>query len=446
MTPEIIEFYVENPGLVTREVKQLLIALSDCYDVAKRYTGIFCQIKLDDGKISGYGGGGDSSVTIDNVCKKLLKEKKIGRFNEELDVDNSCGGGGGGHKREPVKNYAEEIVRLKENAEYTLSELIEFIILLNQTNDETGTNNAKISELEKNIETFLSKDKSLQKIKTSSSSSSGSSGSTEQPPLMFLENCKNPYTCWIDSLLYFLYGFTSDKLIKYYINNKISNNFLIASEYIKFGKDLKDQCILKVNNWNENFLRSLLFQTNEYNPNGMNDPVQVLENILETIRGTSTTEAINRKKPDSISQLIKPKDEINNKIQITEDNFYSTFYEGTTISDLMNNFLFQSCAARRSRVTSKYRSLLVPKIKIPFFNLGNPEAAQVNFNLKSFIVYKGGSHYVCYFIYNDQWWYYNDLIVDSSFRKKDSLEAISQEIENSTDYIILYNYERIAQT
>ena len=97
MTPEIIEFYVENPGLVTREVKQLLIALSDCYDVAKRYTGIFCKVAIDDKKIQKYGDGGEKEA-----CQKLLEEKKMGRFNKELNVDNGCGGGGNGMKKQRV--------------------------------------------------------------------------------------------------------------------------------------------------------------------------------------------------------------------------------------------------------------------------------------------------------------------------------------------------------
>ena len=444
MTPEIIEFYVENPGLVTREVKQLLIALSDCYDVAKRYTGIFCEIAIDEDKIEAYGGG-----DVDEACKKLLKEKKMGRFNEDLNVDNGCGGGGGGgggQKREPVKNYADEIERLKKiekNKELSISELIEFIMYLDQTNDETKKNNTEISKLKDDLELLLSKNyKSLQNIKKSSSSSSGSSGSTEQPPLMFLNNCIDPYTCWIDSLLYFLYGFSNVNYYSYFTKNNFTENFMMAFEYIKFGKDLKDQCILQINKWNVNFLQRLLPQQNEYRIEGFNDPAQVLENILETIQGTSTTEAERQEKPDPISQLIKPKDESIIDYEITQDNFYNTFYEDTKIKDLLNNFLFQTCAGRRGKSSSRYRSLLLANIKIPIYN--GETAANINYNLQSFIVHKGGIHYVCYFNNSGQWWYYNDLA--NNFTKENSLEDIKKKIDSTTDYIILYNYARVLQT
>jgi hypothetical protein len=445
MTPEIIEFYVENPGLVTREVKQLLIALSDCYDVAKRYTGIFCEIKLDEDKISGYGGGGG----FDEACKKLLKEKKMGRFNENWVVDNGCGGGGGGKVREPVKNYAEEIKRLEKietNKELSINELIEYIMYLYETNDQTGKNNSQISKLKYDLETLLIKNnKSLQNIKKSSSSSSGSSGSTEQPLLMFLNNCKKPYTCWIDSLLYFLYGFSNVNYYSYFIKNNFSEKFLIAFEYIKFGKELKDECILNINgiNWNVNFLQSLLPGRNEYSYIGMNDPVQVLENILGTIAGTSTTEAESLKRPDHISQLIKPRNETKTEITIDQATFYNNFYEGTKIYEEKNNFLFQSCAGRRLKDKSKYKSLLLANIDIPIFKDNSENPDRVTYELKSFIVYKGGSHYVCYFNNSGQWWYYNDLAADNKFTFKNNLDDITKEIDTSrTDYIILYNYQK----
>ena len=433
MTPEIIEFYVENPGLVTREVKQLLIALSDCYDVAKRYTGIFCEIKLDDGKISGYNGGG-----VDKACTKLLKEKKMGRFNQELVIPDYCGGGGGGRVREPVKNYAEEIERLEKNTELTLNELLEYIIFLNQTNDETKINDAKIGELKKDMENILNKNNSLQKIKQNASLSVSSS-STDQPLLMFLKNCTNPYTCWIDSLLYFLYGISNLNNFNYYMKENFSENFIIAFQFIIYGKDLKNQCILQINDkWNVNFLRMLLPQNNEYNEAGFNDPVQVLENILGTIDGNTTLHSA----PGNphISQLIYPNHEPKNFIVAKKDNFYSLFYAQTTIGDLKENFLFQSCAGRRGKNNSRYKSLLLATINIPIFK-SNSENFYI-FELKSFIVHKGGTHYVCYFNNSGQWWYYNDLV--NEFTKENSLKDIKQKIDTSrTDYIILYNYGRL---
>jgi hypothetical protein len=47
MTPEIIQFYVENPCLVTSEVRQALRCLSVCYGIAKRKTGIFGTLDID---------------------------------------------------------------------------------------------------------------------------------------------------------------------------------------------------------------------------------------------------------------------------------------------------------------------------------------------------------------------------------------------------------------
>jgi len=433
MTPEIIEFYVENPGLVTREVKQLLIALSDCYDVAKRYTGIFCKIAIDDEKITAYGGG-----DVDEACKKLLKEKKMGRFNEELNVDNGCGGGGGGKvfRKAYVEIQPETIEKTQEflkdekNKENFLNHLLEEL----QATLAQNTN-ANIDFLKKSIQEQLNLNNSLQKIKQNASSS-GSSGSTEQPLLMFLNNCIKPYTCWIDSLLYFLYGTNSNS--NYYMKKKFRQNFYLAFEYLTKGANTNN-CLINIdNNWNVEFLQSLLPQQNEYSYIGMNDPVQVLENILETIRGTTLLE--NAPGKPQISQLIYP-DHEPEYVVATQNNFYNLFYEKTVINDRMNNFLFQTCAGRRGKSSSKYKSLLLANITIPIYN--GETSANINYNLQSFIVYKGGSHYVCYFKYNNDWWYYNDLV--NNFTKENSLEEITTKI-NKTDYIILYNYGRVVQT
>jgi hypothetical protein len=435
MTPEIIEFYVENPGLVTREVKQLLIALSDCYDVAKRYTGIFCKIAIDEDKIEKYGGGGGSDIT-DNACKKLLEEKKMGRFNKELNVDNGCGGGN--QKREPVKNYAKEIERLKLNTQYTLIELIEYVIYLDELNkasDTIGKYDREIKMREKEIDEMLKKDYQIKENEISLSNSSD-----QQPPLMFLENCIRPFTCWIDSLLYFLYGISNIKNYDYYMKEDFGIYFLIAYTYLTNSRN-KNNCLLIIDNkyWNEEFLQRLLPQKNEYNKHGFNDLVKVLENILGTIVGNTTLDSA----PGnfSISQLIYPDHEPIDYIKATQNNFYNLFYEATKIGDLKNNFLFQTCAGRRLKADSKYKSLLLPTINIPIFL----PAKNFEYELKSFIVHKGGNHYVCYFNYDGQWWYYNDLA--KNFTKEGSLEDISTKIENSkTYYIVLYNYKRVEQT
>ena len=175
----------------------------------------------------------------------------------------------------------------------------------------------------------------------------------------------------------------------------------------------------------------------------MNDPVQVLENILGTIAGTSTTEAESLKRPDHISQLIKPRNETKTEITIDQATFYNNFYEGTKIYEEKNNFLFQSCAGRRLKDKSKYKSLLLANIDIPIFKDNSENPDRVTYELKSFIVYKGGSHYVCYFNNSGQWWYYNDLAADNKFTFKNNLDDITKEIDTSrTDYIILYNYQK----
>ena len=84
MTPEIIQFYVENPCLVTSEVRQALRCLSVCYGIAKRKTGIFGTLDIDFTKyINTDNNENDLSINFTTFLTEIFKSKKMKSIAKE---------------------------------------------------------------------------------------------------------------------------------------------------------------------------------------------------------------------------------------------------------------------------------------------------------------------------------------------------------------------------
>ena len=84
MTPEIIQFYVENPCLVTSEVRQALRCLSVCYGIAKRKTGIFGTLNIDFTKyINTNNTENDLSINFTTFLTEIFKSKKMKSIAKE---------------------------------------------------------------------------------------------------------------------------------------------------------------------------------------------------------------------------------------------------------------------------------------------------------------------------------------------------------------------------
>ena len=465
MTPEIIEFYVENPGLVTREVKQLLIALSDCYDVAKRYTGIFCKVAIDDEKISGYGGGG--SDIIEKASQKLLKEKKMGRFNEELNVDNGCGGGGGGQKIVPFKRLTTE--DLKENSQHSkdlqeaiqeslnqnLSENLD-ILLLEQDKLNKHLSNIKkfkdfrysalISDLEKRISNNENTIKKLLDKKIKTKPKGDKITDAADIPLFFFNYANN--SCWIDSLIYFLYGPDAAKKFYFFSTGVFDENFRQIQQYIEINPKMYG---VIGNIWNNEFLQTLFFPKNNYKRSGYNDPADVLSTILEIwdIIGNQ-----NQVKPDGFgtqsSQLILSA-QIPNITDQIEENFFKSTYK-YSFNGFPQNILLQSPTTGRAEQHNRnenytaMKKLILPEIKVNEFpkDYSEPQR-QATYKLISFLVNLGdGIHYVCYFLRNSQWWKYDDSNLEHKFElisgEITNLNIISNNNNSQLAKIVLYNY------
>ena len=453
MTPEIIEFYVENPGLVTREVKQLLIALSDCYDVAKRYTGIFCEIKLDDGKISGYGVGG-SDIT-DNACKKLLKEKKMGRFNEELVVDNGCGGGGGGVNRQRVLyNPAYDNVESKEYKEFIEAKIAQGKILdwdieikrlekykTDNSTDKTAIQQCdatiKILEKQKNIYKQKLDEKSKKYIADRSGKNKDKKLENTENPLFFLQNQNN--SCWIDSIIYFLYAIDNFN-DSYFFKPLYIAYFTNIGDFINNSKNKNSYGSL---DWDQNFLRSLL--TSEYQSRGFNDVAEVANVIFDQllfIREIQTTSEETRYFINS--QYLLSDGNSNN---LDQNSFFLTLFPNYLFTDFPRNLILQNPTNHQSQykaiVTGNLeylRSVLIDNIIVP--NNVFSTTTTATYKLVSFIVNTGdGVHFICYFLKNSQWWKYNDSKTDLKFEKKNNLKRIQTEIASEPNSkIVLYNY------
>ena len=84
MTPEIIQFYVENPCLVTSEVRQALRCLSVCYGIAKRKTGIFGTLDIDFTKyINTDNNENDLDIDFTEFLTEIFKSKKMKSIAKE---------------------------------------------------------------------------------------------------------------------------------------------------------------------------------------------------------------------------------------------------------------------------------------------------------------------------------------------------------------------------
>ena len=84
MTPEIIQFYVENPCLVTSEVRQALRCLSVCYGIAKRKTGIFGTLNIDFTKyINTDNDENNLSINFTEFLTEIFKSKKMKSIAKE---------------------------------------------------------------------------------------------------------------------------------------------------------------------------------------------------------------------------------------------------------------------------------------------------------------------------------------------------------------------------
>jgi len=446
MTPEIIEFYVENPGLVTREVKQLLIALSDCYDVAKRYTGIFCEIAIDEDKIKTYGGGGGGEA-----CTKLLKEKKIGRFNEDLNVDNGCGGGGKQQKvrhnedydipgKEPYKILIENEIRQKKILDWDIE--IKRITEYKKTPDLTEVEknqcqeNIKILEknkIEYNEQLKLANTKYSEKRKNTDRELDSNYAKN---PLFFLQNSGN--TCWIDSLIYFLFAINK---FFYTFKHQYNVNFQIIGNYIIDQNNKNKHGFL---NWDNNFLSSL---NSDYQRRGFADLAEVAFKIFAPLNYIALDERILQKDKKALienSQYLMSQGSATN---LNKDNFFLSLFKNYVFLAFPQNLILQNPTNNLNQYDISVggnidylKSLIIEEIMVN--DNQNKPKSQATYKLVSFIVnLDNGIHFICYFLRNSQWWKYDDTKTDFKFEKETDLKSIQTKITSEPlSKIVLYNY------
>jgi hypothetical protein len=254
-------------------------------------------------------------------------------------------------------------------------------------------------------------------------------------PLFFLRNQNN--SCWIDSIIYFLFAIDE---FSYYFNEMYRNNFEIIGNYIRKG-DSKN--LVGILSWNQDFLGTLLYN---YQPNGYNDVAEVATKIFDTV-STITLDERTTGNPNAWydnSQYLLSNGNSNN---LDQNNFFSTLFPNYLFTDFPNNLILQNPTNHLSRyneiVTGNLeylRNVLIDDIVVPNKLLNTTSRA--TYKLVSFIVNTGdGTHFICYFLKETQWWKYNDSKDDFKFEKQINLTNIQTEIKSkNVSKIVLYNY------
>ena len=360
MTPEIIQFFVENPCLVTSEVRQALRCLSVCYGIAKRKTGIFGTLDIDFTK---YINTNDvvNNLDIDfteflteifksKKMKSIAKERyqqKIGYTQRFWDLDLET------EKKEMKQEFYRIFSKFKglnDAAGYQKikdsPQLLEELYIINfnlnfftlPQNDVDLYNNMITETLEKNKTKtcFLTKEDNNYDL------------SAVNCIIYFIFSILNNENNIFNNLALFEYFANYKILYKIIIRIFLSNNFECTNNSIKLTDIISRETIQKV------FGDSA-------------DPIEIMYKLLGDRNG-----GLNN------NQLISCLTELD-----------SAEYQNTS---WYNNF---NCNDLRLFNTST-----IPKSKILYNEIDN--------TIFSFIVKDEKNHYTCYREENDTWFLYDD--------------------------------------
>jgi len=373
MTPEIIQFYVENPCLVTSEVRQALRCLSVCYGIAKRKTGIFGTLDIDYTKyIVKNNDRTDLSINFTEFLTEIFKSKKMKciakeRYQQKIgyterfwDLDYET------EKKEMKQEFYRIFAKFKGlNNEVGYKKIKASPQLL----EELSMSNFYLSLItipQINIDLFKNIYKNVYE--------------NNKPTICFLTKEDNNYDLSaVNCIIYLIIKiFINDDsinkkfLFKYFANYKIlykiiikiflNNNFKCTNDSIKLSDIISRETIQKV------FGDSA-------------DPIEIMYKLLGDRNGILNVNG----------QIISSLTELN-----------SEQYQQTRVYNNFNNTSLKL-----------YNTSTIPKNKILYNELF--------FNAHAFIVKDDKNHYTCYYKNNNDWYLYDDSKKD--FKNIDDINA-----------------------
>jgi hypothetical protein len=275
------------------------------------------------------------------------------------------------------------------------------------------------------------------------------------------KNKKN--SCWLDSALMFLFSADSDFTFKTADYAQLQEAINSTKKYIYNGSSNENCKYAEMFGWNTKILNSIL--GNGYRPNGFNDSgefiIKILDdNYIETTQNIVQLDIQDNDKEINNTYTIKNKGnslEINKKFLYKDDvknNFFKSIteniaknviykfnkrkYKSNTktnfyITNEPKNLIFtnQGLAAMYSTDFNQTAQINIDKKKYDISNnkfVDYPEVTEINiynddatetteptikqkvtYNLQAILVNLDATHYVLYFKYNNDWYFYNDI-------------------------------------
>ena len=299
-----------------------------------------------------------------------------------------------------------------------------------------------------------------------SASSSGGVGFSgkckiEDTIINVFKNINN--SCWLDSALMFLFSADSDFTFKTANYAGLGKAINSTKKYISNGSSNENCKYANMFGWKTKILNSIL--TNGYRQSGFNDSAEFITKILDDNYIETTQNIVQLDTQDNNKEISNTytKENKGNSLEINKkflykidvkDNFFKSITENIAknvtyhfknkqyISNTVTNsfitnepknliFTNQGLAAMYSTDSNQTRQILEDKTKYDNSNekyVDYPEVTEINiykddatetkaptikqkvtYNLQAILINLNANHYVLYFKYSNEWYFYNDI-------------------------------------